>query len=835
MNLIKRFSKLFSLFLLLVVVLTSCIEEANRYRPIEPGTSPLDYLNPSTDFSWNTMESASVTIEVDDKFNSEYDYIVHVYSYHPLSVDEPSALFSGVARGNAPLTCQLSFPSKMTNIYVEMIDPQGYSTVYGYEAPDAGTSVTFPCRVGVPAYETTRFVQTRTDVSAADVDFTIPVPADFLPFNLTVPDEVSSLPDNSIWGQDVVYVVPEGETVKLNNNNSYKSASNGQLRILVSGTLEIKDVLLYNGAQIYILPGGKLEGAQVTLLEDALLYIAEGASAKLQYVSTSGSNALLYAGGDTEITHTISFNNSGSNIYVAPTGRVYGDAAVDYIQGDIYVDADENSSGEFSSKNITATNTTVRLIVAPNAKMEIKNDVIFYGKIYNGGLFSAKKIFGNNGPEPKIYNACTLIASEEISDIGNMYLKHGTVSGGVSENNGELTFTAMNFYAPSFTHNIYMLDGSYIYVKKAEFGQGAAYGLNNEGNSETSLISCANKLESSNTYYLHGNIAYEAKHTPKNMRMDNGVVSADLEQLQLNLNTCTGAIVTRPDDPTEPSQEDTYVASLQAAYTVNFEDQWPVLGDYDLNDIVLHVSRIDTRQTGNHLKEAKFTFTLLAVGATYTLGMGLEFLDVTNNQIESVVSDIEGMAGHEESDIYTAFHLDAKGLDIGEDNETAIVPLFYNAHKVLLNQNDLPWSERPILNTGGTTVPAKTFTLTITFVDGAHVSPEALLSSSLNFFIYRVVDTYNGRRVEIHLKNYPPTRNSTYTPFLTDEIKALPDGTYYVNENGFPWGILISDVNEPTEPWSWPDDMVLISTVYSDFDLWVKSNGKSNKNWMDKK
>ncbi len=821
----------------LLAVATSCIEDSDRYRPIEPGTSPLDYLNPSANFSWNTMESASVTVEVDDKFNSEYDYIVHVYSYHPLSVDEPNALFSGTVRGNAPLTRQLDFPSKMTNIYVEVIDPQGYSSVYGYEAPSAGGSVTLPCRVGVPAQGTTRAVQTRANVTAADVDFTIPLPKDFPTFDLTLPAGATNVPDKNIWSKDVVYVVPKGKTIEFDNDNTYQAATEGQLRILVSGTLEIKKLTLYNGAQVYILPGGKLKGEEVILGGSAVLHVSDDASTDIQKITTQGSKAWLYAAGSTEIKDKISFNNTDSHIYVAPTGRIYGGADVEYIQGDIYVDADETGSGAFECEKIIAQNTSVRLIVAPNAEMDVNTDVKFYGEIYNGGTFSAKKIEGtNNNTSARIYNACTLIVTDEISKIGDMYLKHGTISGAVKVKRGdELEFKALKKYEPAYMHNIYLLDGSFMFVEKMEFGQGNAYALNNEGDTETSLVRCADKIESDNGFYFYGNLVAEVVKKTKKIRTSNGAVVSRYGNVLLNLTTCTGAVKTRDEDTSTPTPEEYYTASAQADYTINFEDQWPVIGDYDLNDIVLHVKKIETSQTSNYVKEATFTFELLAVGATYTLGMGLEFLDVTNSQVESVVSSIDDLAGHQEDDILTAFQLDAKGLDMGEGNDKAIVPLFYNAHKTLLNQSDLPWSQREPLNTGETTVDPRTFTLTVTFADGANVSPEALISSSLNFFIYRVVDTYKGSRVEIHLKNFPPTRNATYTPFLTDEIKALPQGTYYVNKDGFPWGLLVSDVSEPAQPWSWPEETTLISTVYSGFDMWVKSNGNSNKNWMDKK
>lgn len=835
MALQKSIFQLCVLSLSLIALASSCIEETSRYSPIEPGESPLAYLNPSPNFPWNTMDNASVTIEVDDKFDNQYDYIVHVYAYHPLNGQEPNALFSGAARGNAPITFSLDFPSKMTNIYVEVVDPQGYSSVYGYDAPVSGASITLPCRVGVPAQGATRGLKTRATVSAADVDFTIPQPAEFPTFDTTEPGDASNLPDKSLWSVDGVYVVNSNED--QGNDNTYQAATSGQLRILVSKTLEIKKLTLANGAQMYILPGGKLKGEQVTLGAGALLHVADGASVDIKNVETQGSNALVYAAGDTKIKDKISFNNSDSHIYVAPTGQIHGGADVEYIQGDIYVDADETSSGVFEAEKITAKNTSVRLIVAPNAEMDIDTEVIFYGKIYNGGTFSCEKIEGaDNQNTANIYNACTMVVTDQIVKIGDLYMKHATLSSTVSPyKTSDLKFTALKKYEPAFTHNIYLLDGSFMYVREFKFGQGDAYGLNNEGDSETSIVRCSEKLDSDNDFTFQGNVLYEFKKASEKTKIKtkNGAVASLTSQYHLEIMTCTGAVKTREEDPTEPDPSDTYTGSAQGQYTINFEDQWPVLGDYDVNDIVLHVKSVETNQNSNSVKQATFNFELLAVGAGYTLGMGLEFDEILNNQIESVVCDIEGGAGRQEDDILDAFLLDDKGLDVAEPTDKAIIPLFYNAHKVLLNQPELAWEDRPLLNTGQRTIAPRAFTVTLTFTDDANVTADALSSSALNFFIYRVVDTYDDKRVEIHLKNYPPTRNARYEVFLTNELKALPTGSYYMDVNGFPWGLIVSDVAGTSTPWIWPSETVLISKSYQYFDQWVQSDGMQHADWMD--
>lgn len=89
---------------------------------------------------------------------------------------------------------------------------------------------------------------------------------------------------------------------------------------------------------------------------------------------------------------------------------------------------------------------------------------------------------------------------------------------------------------------------------------------------------------------------------------------------------CTGSGNT-PDDGSGTSQN-------PIKYTYAFEDNFPLVGDYDFNDIVLDVSFFYKRdKKTNKIKEMQIDVTLAATGAGKTLGAGLRLANV--NKISS--------------------------------------------------------------------------------------------------------------------------------------------------------------------------------------------------------
>lgn len=841
---------------ILGLLLASCSSGTNdvyKGPDVKAETNPLASLNPSTNFSWSTMDQSTVTIEVEDRFNSKYDYYVSLYTSNPTGDKTVKALYSGVARGNAPLVRTVDVPGSVDVLYVKVTDPQGYDVVYGYAAPEAGAHVTYTCATGVAASGTTK--ANLTTKAATSYDFDIPTHKTFPTFDWSIPSDAVTLPDADKYQTDATYTVPAGTTVTFTADRHFEPTASGQVRIIVEGTLDLNGhgITMLSGAELYVRSGGHVIGSSVTIQENSVFHVAEGAEVELSGVKSEGTNALFYNAGDAYISSYLDFNQTGASIYVAPTGQLLGatkgtdDYTMDvrYIVGQLYVDADEKSSGQFLANSIKNYDGAAQIVVAANAKLVATENIKFQCPIYNAGLLQTPTILGGYVPTSIIYNSCTLVVSEQIKEIAALYMKHATLCGGVNiAEDGTLSYEYLPNFHGTWNDLIVLLDGSFVYLNHLSVKAGNVIGANTQENTQTSLLRCANKIDvkkKNGPLYLRGNLVVETKMVKGAAYLTGGASSALLYTTALDLETCTGVVDTRDDDPDgEIVQPDPYVGSVQAVYTVNFEDQWPVVGDYDVNDIVLHVENIETLQTSSKVVKAIFKLNLMAVGAGNTLGAALQLDQVTNSDIASVTYSQKGKPGMMSSD-KGAFDLNAANVESGNDSDAAILPIFYDAHKVFLNQAIITGSQRVPLNTGGTRSNGHEMTITVHFADGANVSPEDLMVSALNFFIFRVEDevAVNGDRVEVHLKGYKPSRKASKHYFGTGN-DASAGSNYYVSSNGFPWGIIVNDTEEATTgdttsytTWLWPTESMLITKKYGRFAQWVNSNGQQDKDWMN--
>ncbi len=852
--------------MLIVSCTSSDINDVYKGPNVEADKNPLGSLTPSASFMWSTMEHSNVTIEVDDHFDNQYDYYVNLYAENPRVENKPNALFSGVARGNKPANVELDLPGSATNIYVEVKDPQGYVMVYGYAAPKAGANVTLPCVIGEPAQGNVKDVDMPSEETRSlyTQDFDKPEAANAPSMDWTVPSDAQVLPDADKYDVSAIYKVPANTTVTLTGNRAFQPAYGGKVRILVEGTLDIQNysLSLLNNVELYVLDGGKVTGRLVVLQENAILAIENGAVVELESVKTEGRNAYFFNAGVAYISKTLNFNQSNGNIYVAPTGRLVGAAkdsealenkaytmSVEHLQGQMFVDANEDSSGQFLCGAIHNYVSSAKIVVNDNAHMYVSGDVNFQCTIFNAGLFTANSLDGGKVWEAQIINTCTMIVKESIKNVGQTKVKGGTISGGVTVGeDGQLEFTPL----PEFDYGIdgwgmelYLIDGSYVDVQNFTAAKAYVQGKDVTQDPKTSLIR------------IHGNINTRPYIWGAGIRVYyNLVMELDMSKVQsgsiynalggavtslstasIEVDNCTGNIPTRiEDDDDDIIQTNPYVGSVQSGYTVNFEDQWPVIGDYDVNDIVLHTDKIETLQTATKVKEVTFTLHLLAVGANYTLGAGLQLDNITHDEIASVEYSAKGQAGMMDSDA-GAFKLAGNGVEKSSGSSKAVLPLFYDAHKLYLHKTVLSAAGYKPLNTGSTQGAGTAFTIKVTFADDATVTPEDLMVSSLNFFIFRPKDeaAVGGKRVEVHLKGYAPTRLATDVYYGKGNDSST-ENSYYVSKDGFPWGIIVNDINgsESSRPWHWPSERKLITNEYGSFAQWVNSNGTDATDWMMK-
>lgn len=264
-----------------------------------------------------------------------------------------------------------------------------------------------------------------------------------------------------------------------------------------------------------------------------------------------------------------------------------------------------------------------------------------------------------------------------------------------------------------------------------------------------------------------------------------------------------GIIDELDDHPNDPDAAfDVYTPSEIGYGTLAFEDMWPAQGDFDFNDLVVNYRFINVLNTSNQSVRLKMEFKVVAAGATFKNGFGIE-LPIGGELISAVVGD-------QRSDNLIA--VDTKGLELGQTN--AVIVPFDNA-KSLFGGNS-------IINTRPAHAKYDPVAVNITVHFESPVDGTLLNNVPYNPFMF--VQGDRGR--EVHLKNHLPTDLANHDHFKTeDDLTDLGIQSTYTNANQIPWAInLIHNFRFPTE-------QTRIDKAYNYFTAWGKSGGTTYLDW----
>lgn len=216
------------------------------------------------------------------------------------------------------------------------------------------------------------------------------------------------------------------------------------------------------------------------------------------------------------------------------------------------------------------------------------------------------------------------------------------------------------------------------------------------------------------------------------------------------------------------SERIAYTPSLQT-YSYCYEEEFPEPGDYDYNDVVLHVSQIRTGE-----RELQINVQLAAVGASRQLGGCMRLIGYNRADIESVATLNDDSFNKGVPKQILNVHTKRDVLLEGRNGE-AVINLFCDAHwatgDVLTESyGQIPRNKYNVSNSVGSNniklVP-RTVTYVVTFVDGSHLNEFSL--DNIDPFIIR---EYNSGKFEVHLNQYRFAQ--TLYEYSATEIKNLP-------------------------------------------------------------
>ena len=261
----------------------------------------------------------------------------------------------------------------------------------------------------------------------------------------------------------------------------------------------------------------------------------------------------------------------------------------------------------------------------------------------------------------------------------------------------------------------------------------------------------------------------------------------------------------------DPEPEPEYIEVKGAPYTYCFEDGWPWIGDYDMNDVVVVVSvdRRSDKETGK-VDLIRINWELKAAGAAHLNAFAVQLDKVRASEV----------AGVETTN--TTFGRGAfAGPGPESGSELAVIPLFNTSQEIL--------GEGTYINTTkGVAVPTVKHTTTVTFAQP--VDPAAVRESALNAFI--VVNQKSSgmftREKEIHMPGRMPTQFAVVSgnTFLeSDPYRYFVTKGDGVKNNYMMWALCI-----PGE-FRYPLERSDIRDVYTYFNAWAASGGREHVDW----
>lgn len=246
--------------------------------------------------------------------------------------------------------------------------------------------------------------------------------------------------------------------------------------------------------------------------------------------------------------------------------------------------------------------------------------------------------------------------------------------------------------------------------------------------------------------------------------------------------------------------------------TIAFEDTWPVVGDYDMNDVVVKQRTTQYRdaQDGS-LLGIRIEGQVVAVGASFHNGFAIRVPGVRRDQVI-------------ESGVVFENNYSASGSPLEEGRNEAIVVVAQDLWEHLdAGENCEFYRTNQACNS-----PVQMKFSVLLPIDRALVE----LPPVLDPFLFATPGYYRdvanlgspGRGLEIHLKNQEPTEAFDWTLLGLGDDASL--GDYYFQTNqGMPWALEIS------QDWAHPLSGVDLIEAYPQFVPFVQSQGAMEADW----
>ncbi len=255
--------------------------------------------------------------------------------------------------------------------------------------------------------------------------------------------------------------------------------------------------------------------------------------------------------------------------------------------------------------------------------------------------------------------------------------------------------------------------------------------------------------------------------------------------------------------------------------TLAYEDQWPIEGDYDMNDVVFHYRTVSVIKDEQLLRVDVYG-QLIAIGASYHNGFGIRIPGIQADAVDTSKmrfkhSSLDASGDSSEQDMSNPIEAESDELIaiITEDTwqEVTTDCAFYRTdasctdHIQFAFELSLPFSSAQANSTISTLYDPFIFATSNRFHGNNFATPP-------------------GRGWEMHLADVPATEQANSSFFKTGQDTTDTDtGRYYKTNNNLPWAMEVG-----TE-WKHPYSGVDLLQAYPDFEGHITSNKADNLDW----
>lgn len=757
----------------------SCSKVDDLYKSSGPEVEGLlNDVDVSASFDWNTSKVIDVRLAVDDKYNGQYSYKLEIFDREP---GAPGAVLlgAGVAKQGQDFLTKITIPAGLSYIYVQETIPTGEKSYSMIEVTGKQSVV----RSG-------KFVAL-----------------------------------SSVAG-----------VTKFANNNSYSRSTNVIIPQVPNGAVEIQgsgDIgwNAVNSNKVFVIRKGKTFSGDIALnsgVTGITVYVEGTWNRSGQTVTLGAGNTIIVLPG--AIFNTETFSLPSTNIKFANFGTCKFDSFTASSQSNISNHGELTIANDFDLPSQSIVENT-GVLKSKNMKIKSEGQFVNSGEVTLTGMLEmpAGSTFTNES-KAKIVNFQGN-ASAVITNNGELRIEDANITNTTWFVNCRTFIDNMTVNGAVFN----IATGARLDVEELESG-GTTFNLANGAmldvtdkakfTSYSSTMSALGdvavarfekvNLEGWNSVTYKGNLTVATNNHPENNKGENNKYTAaqsvkivKYKEILVTIpgTDCNGGGINYK--PTTPPVDQKPEAIELGTFSYAFEDNWPVKGDYDMNDLVIDIKIVKYQNKDNKVEKVVLKNKIRAVGASKNLAAAVQFDNVLAGAIKSVSYSNKNVVGQV---------LPLSGVGIEQGQTKAIVTIVDDAHKAF-GRTDNSF----IYTHNGTTAPLET-EITVEFN-----SPlDNFTYNDLNVFIINFAQKAGGRH-EVHMVGYNPT-DKVNAEVIRREQKdgMLSASDPYKTTRNYPFALRF-----PVE-FQYPLEGQSIDKAYPLFTDWVKSAGQSNQFWYNR-